>query len=82
MIVDKLVYSGIKDLMKSERMRLANLAKHKVRDLTAINVYLNKLTSLKNLEKFVAQGNGGRGFVYAGPKIKPRDEKDKIMTKK
>ena len=81
MIVDKLVHSGIEDLVKSERMRLANLAKHKIKDLTAINVYLNKLTGLKNLERFVAQGNGGRGFVYAGPKVKPREEKDKIMKR-
>jgi hypothetical protein len=82
MVVNKLVANAIEDILKSERMRLANLAKHKVRDLTAINVYLNKLTSLKNLEKFVTQGNGGRGYVYAGPKVNPRDEKDKIMKKK
>ena len=71
-----LVHDDIKARIKSQRMRLENLDKKKIKDVTARNVYVAKLCSLSKVEKFVAQGNEGWGYDYKGPKVKPLEKKD------
>ena len=71
-----LVQDEIKAKLKSQRMRLENLDKEKIKDVTARNVYVAKLCSLSKLEKFVAEGNEGKGYVFKGPKVKPLEKKD------
>jgi len=71
-----LVQDEIKAKLKSQRMRLENLDKKKIKDVTARNVYVAKLCSLSKLEKFVAEGNEGKGYVFKGPKVKPLEKKD------
>ena len=34
------------------------------------------ILSLSKVEKFVSEGNDGKGFVYKGPKVKPLDKKE------
>jgi len=71
-----LVQDEIKAKLESQRMRLENLDKKKIKDVTARNVYVAKLCSLSKLEKFVAEGNEGKGYVFKGPKVKPLEKKD------
>lgn len=71
-----LVHDNIEARMKSQRMRFENLDKKKIKDATARNVYIAKLCSLSKVEKFVRDGNDGKGFVYKGPKVKPLDKKE------
>ena len=49
---------------------------YKMNHATARNVYIAKLCSLSKVEKFVSEGNDGKGFVYKGPKVKPLDKKE------
>ena len=71
-----LVHDDIKARIKSQRMRLENLDKKKIKDATARNVYIAKLCSLNKVEKFVAQGNEGRGYQYKVPKVIPLEKKE------
>ena len=71
-----LINGEIEARLKSQRMRLANLDKKNIKDATARNVYIAKLCSLNKVEKFVAQGNEGRGYQYKGPKVKPLEKKE------